>query len=328
MQKPFTELQNLKDANGRHAKVTILEGMGTMAKRLVWEGLNESRLYNCKQLPVVPEGKAKLSESTLAERFLQVISQSAEDKLNRNGLKDKLEAIVEYSEPRICAWMHAILNHDLKVGVSAETYEHVFPGSFTKFKSKSCRSYNPSTALFGDYQIEPKYDVTRCYIHLRHNGTYTTYLESGKPCPEADWVAERLVLYCLETGIWDKVSDGAKYFGIVLDGGIRRTDDSRTYVTWDLLSAEDWQEDYSRSALSGRTAPLSIRRTDLEKVFLPSSDYPFVLSDILRWKESPSDEYLHGVLDVAELNGYDQIVIKRSDGLHEMIKDSDWRVTG
>lgn len=336
---PFYELEALEAIKKRAVKAEYLRSMSSTARELLRVGLDGNILFGAKQLPpLVNEQPLETGDLFNAEVFL-ANHEEVREHSSPKQYKMWLELLHSGVSPLGVKWLNRILCHNMRIGVTAKSFNKVFPGSIKFFSAKLCGTYDFKTGgdLAGKWFAEPKYDGMRVYLEFPEGGPPRVLSRSGKPVPGVQPIAESMIYaakeICKHLG-WDsivfdgEVMDANRQLSIGNARSSSKKSETLKVYLWDMFAGSQWQDKKvvdSKSYLDRRNRLRDcLSREVLCEETCHAIEGMVDVVPVLGLFDQPTDKEIWKTTLQAIESGYEGIILKRSDSKYVMGRNDDW----
>jgi hypothetical protein len=142
-------------------------------------------------------------------------------------------------------WAERIINKDLCIGASEETFLKIWPDSYELFKCMLAEPLDGQDNLLHGWAIEPKFDGLRAIGIPDKDGTYNCFSRNGKLLFGLDHICAAMATISKQTGtrwVFDGEACGAKWKDYAKARTKSATITDLNYFCFDLLTEEEWDE--------------------------------------------------------------------------------------
>lgn len=234
-----------------------------------------------------------------------------------NLARDKVEDFAEDNGDLI----KAIINKDLKCGVTAKTFNSVHPGTIPQFDVQLAKEV-PIIDLNYPLLAQLKYDGVRL-ITINRDGDTTFYTRNGLKVaiPKLKALLDSLpiVNYMLDgeiTLLSGKMEDRTKISGMVnsaIHGGVIMMQHIRIHV-FDFMRLEEWDAGECLVEYAGRYEMLMTLLSQIK------SDHLIPAHTMLLANAEDANDYYQTVIE----EGYEGLILKSEKHLYTFKRSKDW----
>lgn len=305
-------LGRLTATNSRIDKQRILKGISELEYRTFAQACDPYYVYNMKFSAV---RSYNLGEPS-TEMF-ELLTDLLAKKWTGTAAKRKVEAFAETSGDLV----KLVINKDLRCGVTATTFNVVYPGAIPQFKVQLAKEV-PLDKLKYPVLLQIKYDGVRIII-LNKEGEVKFFTRNGKEVSLpyiSKWLESRPYMnYMIDTEVTlleGKMEDRTKVSGMInsaMHGGMIE-EESLVFNCFDFMQLSSWEAASCDEIYDIRFAVLKAALSEIRHEQLVLAD-----TNEAHSKEAV-DELYNAVIDM----GYEGLILKQAKHLYTFKRSKDW----
>lgn len=187
-----------------------------------------------------PSGK---SDEVVELDLMQICAQLATRTVVGDAAEKLVYEFLSTLNPVQRMWCERIINKDLCIGASEETFLKIWPDSYKLFKCMLAEPLDGNDAFTNGWEIEPKFDGLRAIGVPSQNGSYSCFSRNGKLLFGLDHICADMSSIAERTGtrwVFDGEACGAKWKDYAKARTKSATITDLNYFCFDLLTMEEW----------------------------------------------------------------------------------------
>jgi DNA ligase-1 len=212
-------------------------------------------------------------------------------------------------------WAERIINKDLCIGASEETFLKVWPNSYKLFKCMLAEPLDGQDDILYGWAIEPKFDGLRAIGVPDKDGSYNCFSRNGKLLFGLDHICADMSRISKQTGtrwIFDGEACGEKWKDYAKARTKSATVTDLNYFCFDMLTEEEWNTQTSQI--------YGIRRKRKDDILegIQSS-----IINVLSWTATPEYTAKQAMMEQVKL-GLEGVVVKDQGAPYVWKRSGSW----
>jgi hypothetical protein len=246
----FTAMAEVESYTGKGSKkdkADRLKKLSEHERRIFCLAYDPWQIY---YLIVDPEKISKQSplnksDEVVELELIQICAQLASRSVVGHAAEELVYTFLSFLTWQQQMWVERIINKDLCIGASEETFLKIWPNSYKLFKCMLAEPADGQEEHAIGWEIEPKFDGLRAIGIPLEDGTYNCFSRNGKLLFGLDHICAEMSAIAKQTStrwIFDGEACGAKWKDYAKARTKSATVTDLNYFCFDLLTEKEWEE--------------------------------------------------------------------------------------